>query len=180
MILVIDLEATCSEGNEIPAVDMEIIEVGAVWAQDDGAIIDRFQAFVRPVLNPVLTPFCHQLTGITQTDVNQAASWPSVARELAGFALLNSHHSKTWGSWGKYDLKQIDRDCVRHGVCSPLSDWLHINLKREFAKSRKIKEVGMTKALELSKLSLGGSHHRGLDDAINIAQLLPHTFILKV
>ena len=49
----------------------------------------------------------------------------------------------------------------------------HVNLKRRFAKSRKIKEVGMARALQMVGLPLDGSHHRGLDDARNIAKLLP-------
>ena len=34
-----------------------------------------------------------------------------------------------------------------------------------FAKARKIKEVGMARALQMVGLPLDGSHHRGLDDA---------------
>ena len=48
-----------------------------------------------------------------------------------------------------------------------------MNLKRQFAKSRKIKEVGMARALQMVGLPLDGAHHRGLDDARNIAKLLP-------
>jgi myo-inositol-1(or 4)-monophosphatase len=47
------------------------------------------------------------------------------------------------------------------------------NLKRRFAKARKIKEVGMARALQMVGLPLDGSHHRGLDDARNIAELQP-------
>ena len=39
--------------------------------------------------------------------------------------------------------------------------------------ARKIKEVGMARALQMVGLPLDGSHHRGLDDARNIAKLLP-------
>jgi len=173
MILVIDLEATCSEGNEIAAADMEIIEVGAVWAYTNGAVVSTFQAFVRPRLNNWLTEYCTNLTGISQEDVNGAHLWPAVSRQLAGFASLHAPKRLIWGSWGRYDLKQIDRDCLRHDVMNPLINWQHINLKREFAKSRKIKEVGMRKALEMSNLPLLGAPHRGLDDAVNIAKLLP-------
>ena len=58
MILVIDLEATCDEGDGLPPEHMEIIEIGAVWATADGNVLDTFQALVRPVVCPQLTQFC--------------------------------------------------------------------------------------------------------------------------
>lgn len=53
----------------------------------------------------------------------------------------------------------------------------HVNAKRVFAKKQKIgKEVGMAKACQLAGLTLEGTHHRGLDDAQNIARLMPWVF----
>ncbi|MCO4856464.1 hypothetical protein MKD49_08210 [Herbaspirillum sp. WGmk3] len=53
----------------------------------------------------------------------------------------------------------------------------HQNAKRLFAKAQRIgKEVGMTKAYALAGLELEGQHRRGLDDAVNIAKLLPWVF----
>ena len=172
-VLVIDLEATCDEGDGIPASDMEIIEIGAVWATAEGTVLDTFQALVRPVGCPQLTPFCRQLTNIQQADVDGAELFPAVAARLASFAQRHQAPGATWGSWGQFDAKQLARDCERHGIESPLAAFEHVNLKRRFAKGRKIKEVGMARALQMVGLPLDGSHHRGLDDARNIAKLLP-------
>lgn len=60
-ILVVDLEATCAE--DMAGWDMETIEIGCCWIGIDGAVLDRFQTFVRPVMNPRLTEFCSALTG---------------------------------------------------------------------------------------------------------------------
>lgn len=171
-MLVIDLEATCDEADALQA--MEIIEIGAVWATPAGEILDVFQALVRPVVHPKLTPFCRRLTGIEQIDVDGAELFPVVAHQLAAFA--QRHQSDlvmTWGSWGQFDAKQLTKDCERHGVSYPLPGFEHVNLKRQFAKARKIKEVGMARALQMVGMALEGSHHRGLDDARNIAKLLP-------
>ncbi len=172
-VLVIDLEATCDEGEGLPTTDMEIIEVGAVWATVEGTVLDTFQALVRPVVRPQLTPFCRQLTNIQQADVDSAELFPAVAARLASFARLHQIEGATWGSWGQYDAKQLVRDSARHGIASPLASFEHINLKRQFAKARRIKEVGMARALQMVGLPLDGAHHRGLDDACNIAKLLP-------
>jgi inhibitor of KinA sporulation pathway (predicted exonuclease) len=58
-ILVIDLEATCDEGPHFSTEQMEIIEIGAVWANFDGTVIDSFQTFVRPEAPRVSRRFQH-------------------------------------------------------------------------------------------------------------------------
>ncbi|MBV1777372.1 exonuclease domain-containing protein [Burkholderiaceae bacterium DAT-1] len=179
MMLIIDLEATCDEGDALPAEEMEIIEIGAVWADATGQVLAEYQSFVRPVLHPTLTPFCTQLTGIQQHDVDQAATFPAVATQLQAFAMQYEPSLRSWGSWGQYDCRQLARECARHGVPHPLSDFEHVNLKRLFARQRRIKEVGMARALAMTGLPLQGTHHRGLDDARNIARLLAHMHPLR-
>jgi inhibitor of KinA sporulation pathway (predicted exonuclease) len=173
-ILVVDLEATCSDTD--PAFDMETIEIGACWVGLDGSVIDRFQSFVRPIANPVLTDFCSRLTGITQADVDAAQHFPAAADALREFVSRHQQLGSVWASWGVYDRRQLDRDSARHGVVAPIV-LEHENLKRRFAKTRRIgKEVGMVKACELVGLTLAGTHHRALDDALNVARLLPWAF----
>ena len=127
MMLVIDLEATCDEGDGLPASDMEVIEIGAVWATAEGTVLDTFQALVRPVVRPQLTPFCRQLTNIQQADVDGAELFPAVAARLASFAQRHQAPGATWGSWGQFDAKQLARDCERHGIESPLAAFEHVN-----------------------------------------------------
>lgn len=69
-VLIIDLEATCDE--DLIESEMEIIEIGAVWVTSNGTVLDAFQALVRPITHTQLTPFCQQLTGIKQTEVDRA------------------------------------------------------------------------------------------------------------
>lgn len=175
-ILVIDLEATCDEGDALVSSDMEIIEIGAIWATPEGRVIDSFEILVRPVVHPQLTPFCQQLTGITQAAVDEAETFPAAAAQLMTFARRHQPSARaTWSSWGQFDAKQLARDCARHNVAHPLADFEHTNLKRRFAKARRMKEVGMARALQMTGLALEGTHHRALDDARNIARLLPFT-----
>ena len=171
MILVIDLEATCCDQGNITPEQMEIIELGAVWATPAGEVIDTLQRVVRPTERPTLTPFCIELTHIQQAQIDTAPSWPAVAAELAEFARL--HAGQCWGSWGKYDARQIERESARHGLADPLAGLPHHNLKATFAKRRKIKQVGMATALQIVGLELEGEHHRALADARNIARMLP-------
>jgi 3'-5' exoribonuclease 1 len=169
--LVIDLEATCDEGDHLPRDDTEIIEIGAVLV-DGGTLapVAEHQTFVRPVRHPRLTPFCTELTKITQADVAGAPLFPQAMRELTRFI---DRRDALFCSWGEYDRNQFKRDARRHGVTLPFGG-RHLNLKKSFsAQLGEERLYGMDGALRRVGLSLLGTHHRGIDDARNIARLLP-------
>lgn len=173
MILVVDLEATCADDGSITEESMEVIEIGACWATQEGVVVEQFQAYVRPILRPILTEFCVNLLGIEQTCIDSAEPFSSVVPAFQEFVSLHRAPTSSWGSWGAFDRKQIDRECLRHGIADPIG-MNHQNIKRLFAKAQRIgKEVGMAKGCELAGLAIEGAHHRALDDALNIARLLP-------
>jgi 3'-5' exoribonuclease 1 len=171
--LVIDLEATCDNGGLVPKREMEIIEIGAVLVSGEShAPVSEFQSFIRPVRHPVLTPFCTRLTSITQADVDAAPAFPEVFGRLTRW--IYSHPAPhVFCSWGDYDRTQFEQDCRFHNVPYALPH-RHLNLKRAFSERRGIgKKLGMAGALAQAGLPLTGTHHRGIDDARNIARLLP-------
>ena len=175
-ILVVDLEATCANDGSIPPAAMEIIEIGAVWALPDGIVLDRFQSFVRPLERPALTPFCMELTGIRQTDIDAAPPFPAAARMLRKFADRRRETGAIWASWGDYDRQQFARDCARHSAEYPLQ-LPHENARRIFTTRQEIgTAVSLASACELAKIKLEGNYHHALDDAINTARLLPWVF----
>jgi inhibitor of KinA sporulation pathway (predicted exonuclease) len=170
--LVIDLEATCADNGSIPKQIMEIIEIGAVLL-DGRALqpIAEFQTFVRPVRRPKLTPFCQQLTSIRQEDVDAAPRFPEALGRLV--AALWQGKDALFCSWGAYDRGQFEQDCRFHGIAYPFGAQ-HLNLKALFAQRRGMsRQLGMAAALREAGLQLRGTHHRGIDDARNIARLLP-------
>ena len=134
-ILVIDLEATCSNDESITGSSMEIIEIGACWVDPNGCILDTFQSFVRPVVNRVLTPFCTELTTITQDKVDGAPTYDQIAPMLQEFSMLHVETHSAWASWGNYDRVQFDHDSRRHGIENPVEHLPHINLKKIFASA---------------------------------------------
>jgi inhibitor of KinA sporulation pathway (predicted exonuclease) len=172
-ILMIDLEATCANDGSLPPEAMEIIEIGGVWATPEGLLLDRFQVFVRPLINPTLTPFCSALTGIEQDDVSAAELFPVAAAALHEFAARRGGEGVIWMSWGAYDLKQIERECARHAISEPLR-LPHRNAKQLFARHQHLKKpTDLAGACQLAGIKLEGSYHRALDDAMNTARLLP-------
>ena len=166
--LVIDLEATCDRSG-FPRDEMEIIEIGAVLV-DPSTLepVDEFQTFVQPVLHPQLTRFCTELTSIRQADVDDAPEFPEALRALQEWM----PGPVRFGSWGAYDKKQFEQDARLHDVKLPFGKG-HLNLKQMFADRQGCRPMGMKGALRRVGIPLQGTHHRGIDDARNIAKLLP-------
>lgn len=177
--IVVDFEATCDDRGAVPREEMEIIEIGAVRVDATSlARTGEFQLFVRPVRRPRLTPFCQKLTSIAQAYVDHAPGFPAAAAAFAAWAGAESGETAFY-SWGNYDRKQLAKDCEFHGVENPLP-YRHVNLKTAFAKHQGLrKPCGMAKALRYIGLPLEGTHHRGIDDARNIARLLPYALGLR-
>jgi len=75
-------------------------------------------------------------------------------------------------SWGRYDVGQFHLDCARHTIPFPGQfESCHINLKAKFAAWKGVRRCGMARALAQLGLAIEGSHHRGIDDARNIARI---------
>lgn len=110
-ILVVDLEATCSDDGSITPDDMEIIEIGACWTTETGVVLERFQHLVKPLIRPTLTPFCKKLVGITQEEIDRAPSFPVAAAALAAFVDESKGDDAVWMSWGNYDFNRAPRHC---------------------------------------------------------------------
>eukprot|EP00879_Flechtneria_rotunda_P017683 GHRR01018535.1.p1 GENE.GHRR01018535.1~~GHRR01018535.1.p1 ORF type:complete len:288 (+),score=86.09 GHRR01018535.1:317-1180(+) len=135
-LLVYDMEATCNQAKSLAP--GEIIEISCVIVDTKAARVQTsFQAFVRPTEHPQLDPFCIELTGIQQQQVDAAADLKTV---------LQHHHSwlqeqgmfeqgvrfvpVTWTDW---DLKlALCIECSWRRIQRPdyLCSW--VNLKRVF------------------------------------------------
>jgi 3'-5' exoribonuclease 1 len=172
-VLVLDLEATCCDRQTIKSREMEIIEIGAITIdQENLTAVSEFQTFVKPVRHPVLTDFCHNLTSISQEQVETAPTYPEAIDRLQ--AWLDRYPNFIFGSWGDYDRRQFKQDSKFHRIPYPINSE-HINLKQRFTDCQGLdSSYGMVQALELVGLPLEGTHHRGIDDARNIVKLMPY------
>ncbi|MDY6938331.1 MAG: 3'-5' exonuclease [Cyanobacteriota bacterium] len=177
-LMVLDLEATCCDKQTISRQQMEAIEIGAVMVETQNlAPVDEFQTFIQPTRNPKLTDFCRQLTSISQAQVDRAPTYPDAVDLMQQW--LARYPNFLFGSWGDYDRKQFEQDSNFHRISYPIGAE-HVNLKKFFSASQGLKKrYGMAQALELVGISLEGTHHRGIDDARNIAKLLPYILGIK-
>lgn len=165
-LIVVDLEATCWRLRTFPK-KQEIIEIAAARIDKMGEIRDEFDAFVRPVKHPELSPFCTELTTIRQQDVDQAETFPKVWERFC--AWVGKPVETCLMSWGGYDDRQMRQDCALHSLEYPFDN--HRNLKLEFSAQYGTKPRGMAEALRRLNLPLEGQHHRGRDDVRNIVRI---------
>lgn len=174
--VIFDLEATCYDDNrkdEVKPLDFvnEIIEIGAVKLDHIGKEIDRFSKFAKPKTFPKLSKFCTELTTITQEDVDNAENLDIVLEDF-----LNWCDGSTLVSWGFYDKTQMLKDMVRNDLDLPhyldiMED--HHSLKHLHGQWNNLRRsgIGMGGALKMEGIKLEGTHHRGIDDALNIAKI---------
>jgi inhibitor of KinA sporulation pathway (predicted exonuclease) len=171
LINVVDVEATCWDGQPPPGQVSEIIEIGlTVVDLAEGTRLGKHRILVRPGRSRV-SAFCTELTSLTQEDVDNGVPFTEACRLLA-----TEHESnrRPWASWGDYDRNQFTRQCAHTGTEYPFNAD-HTNAKLRFTEAHGLrKRPGMAQALEIAGLPLEGRHHRGDDDAWNIAALVLH------
>lgn len=169
-IIIIDLEATCWQSAVPEGQENEIIEIGlAVLDSETGAITQNQGILIKPQRSGV-SLFCTELTTITQDLLDKNG----VTFEEAIEKLVDEYQSDlyTWASYGHYDLNMIRKQCRSFGVPYPMVDQ-HINVKTLVGEKLGLqKPTGMNGALQFLDIPQEGTHHRGVDDAKNIAKIL--------
>lgn len=81
----IDFEATCFDDSTLKRRRniQEIIEFPVVlFNLQTGATEGEFHRYVRPVEIPILSDYCKNLTGISQSEVNSATTLQEVLKEF--------------------------------------------------------------------------------------------------
>jgi inhibitor of KinA sporulation pathway (predicted exonuclease) len=173
-ILVIDVEATCWEGEPPANQISEIIEIGlCVLDVASGERSTPRAIMVRPE-HSTLSNYCTQLTTITPEMLADGVSFADACQLLRD---EYQSHQRTWASYGDYDRLQFAKQCEASGVPYPFGR-SHINVKNLLALQLGLKkEVGLQRGEALVGLTFEGTLHRGADDAWNIAAVLDRVLL---
>jgi len=193
-VLVIDFESTCwEEKTGVPP--PEIIEFPVVLlALDTGAVLAEFHHYCQPVENPRLSPFCRQLTGISQEQVDDGVplatclvlfrQWLEAVCREHGLVFMTSATCPqqqpgpdtrlvTCVTWSDWDLSLcLDNECKRKQIRKPdcFNSWIDIRaVYRSFYNRR---PRGLNNALREVGLEFEGREHSGIADARNTARLV--------
>lgn len=170
--IVVDVESTCWDQKTPNRLQKsEIIEIGICVIDLLTLSIESSEGvFVLPQ-NSTLSQFCTDMTTITQKMLDENG----IALSEACSLLRDKYNTnnRLWISWGDYDRRQFDRQCKNpcYQAKYPFGP-THLNLKNLFAIELGLsREIGMDEALKLLGIELEGTHHRGMDDAQNIAKI---------
>lgn len=168
--LIVDLEATCCRDKSIHRTEREVIEIGAVmYDTTTRTITSEFHSVIKPVRHPNLTQFCVQLTGITQAQVDQAETFPTVFAKFSDWA--NQCSDFTLTHWGSYDRKALIADCNFHSVpyTLPITS---IDFKKLLYRKLNLGERhGLAETIKNLGLKFEGTPHSAVSDARNTARL---------
>jgi len=169
-IVVVDVESTCWDSKPPDGEVSEIIEIGvAVLAIGDKIceIEDNVGIIIKPE-NSKISKYCTTLTTLTQSQVDKGVSFERACELLRNFKTKK----RVWASWGDYDRVQFYNNCKLYNVNYPFGK-THINIKYLFTLVSSLdKELSMSQALKSLGMDTKGTHHRGIDDAFNIASIL--------
>lgn len=140
-IVIFDTECTTWEGAfkrnwSGPGEHRELIQVGAVVAQtDDFSTTANLKMLIRPRINPILSRYCIELTGISQKDLDgKGVDFPTFLRVFSMWC----------GSYGLYSFDKVvdrifDRDvlienCDLSGLAFPFNPEIFHNINEIFIR----------------------------------------------
>ena len=187
-LLVLDFEATCQEFGRIKP--QEIIELPVVLVNvRQMRVVGEFHRYIKPHFNPQLTPFCTELTGISQElvadeGISFEEAFAALHKWMQAHQLLDENGANipnmwTWVTCGDWDLKtalaihwSAEYKAAKPRRRLPLyfNEW--INIKIAFSKLYPgLKSGGMDKMLSSLHMELIGRHHSGIADSRNIARI---------
>lgn len=168
---IVDVECTCEEVQDANyARDIqEIIEIGIVTVDTKTlTIVGEASLLVEPFGE--ISDFCTKLTTLTLKQIQEEGGqrFHAACMDLQMMFLSDQ---RPWASWGDFDRRAFERQCKREHLPTPFAD-THTNLRALFAAWRgHSQRLDMPGALNSLGLTLEGTHHRGIDDARNIARI---------
>jgi inhibitor of KinA sporulation pathway (predicted exonuclease) len=148
----------------------EIVEIGACKVNlDTKSIVDQFQIYTTPKSGYV-SKSTRKFIKMKQEDLKNAVPFDTGIQKFASW--LGDDYYLC--SWGKDDKTHIINQCTRTRVNL---DWFknYNDIQKQISKlltPENMSQLGLKNALNLADLEPMGIAHRGIDDAINTAQLL--------
>ena len=177
-LICLDLEYTCWE-NSIqddwpdPQFPAEILQVGmAVFDLIQGQCLNKFSAYVRPVLNPRMSDYCANLLQISQNIIDDSPALPQVINKISSFLSDYGDDSTLVCAFGP-DCKRFVDDATRHHRESPFWPYACLNLQQEAAKVMGMADKWPEREHIKQHFQLlpSANRHDALDDALDVKVL---------
>lgn len=177
-ICVLDFEATCWSDARNDQI-REIIEFPSILFKVDKKNkvhhISEFSQYVKPVINPKLSKYCTELTGIQQYQVDNAKKIKDIYKDHSKWLVENIPLGSkfvfiTVGKWDLETMLPIEAKRYNIKLNNYYKNWK--DLKNEFQSLYKKKQVGMMDMLSKLNIKHTGRHHSGISDCKNTSEIV--------
>ncbi|KAJ3129223.1 3'-5' exoribonuclease 1 [Nowakowskiella sp. JEL0407] len=179
-LCVLDFEATCEKDSGFDF-ENEIIEFPVVLINIESNLVDaEFHKFVRPSREPILSDFCKELTGISQSQIDRADTFPKVLDQLEEWLSAFSefpYDDMMFVTDGPWDLRDfLRKQCNTSKVSRPSYLYKFVDLRLLFSQHYKHERAGLNLEAMLSIIGrrFEGRQHSGIEDTRNIARIVQH------
>lgn len=199
--IIFDLEATCWDDRrpeaDIPKEgtpeyaqfiletywqnnDMETIQIGAVKVHYKTMdIISEFNIFIKPVIHPILSDFCINLTNIQQSTIDTSGvQYREAFEKFVDWA----DNPRTYIGWGGGDYTLLHTDCSRHHKrtketfrCFPR--YKYVNGKSLYQYWVGIRSKSLKLSVNRANIKFEGEQHDALVDAKATVKVLRDAWI---
>jgi inhibitor of KinA sporulation pathway (predicted exonuclease) len=194
-LVVIDFEATCDNGAS-PTISLsrnnqEMIEFPFVLVHVDtpsekdntqsAHVLHSEQHYVLPEYSSQLTPFCTELTGITDETLKEHGK--PLWKVIKHFDKFVEEHLKDKKfciiADGEWDLRcLLQRESKNKNIPLKPHYYKFFDLRKEFKKCFPHTHVrGLSSMVEISGVNFVGRHHCGIDDCMTIVEII--NFLLR-
>ena len=156
-----------------PACRFEIIQIGAVKLDENYNEVGRFSAFIKPELYKRLHPYVAKMTGITEAELKNAASFEEVYAKFCEFAGEN----RIYCVWGSSDIRVLYRNLSYHGIIKGdiIAEYIDVQqIMAKYLKYGRGRSIGLKNAVEMLELEIDMPFHDALGDAVYTAEVFKH------
>lgn len=178
-LLILDFEANCSKDKLI--YPQEIIEFPIIPFNTESGQIEekkKFHHYCRASIP--ITKFCTDLTGISQSMVDEGTDFKIVLKLLQKWLLKHNFVNPityetnfNWVTCGNWDLQTVLPNYCKYlkiKIPNNMSDYCNMKLWYKYKTGKKPR--GMVDMLNALNLPLVGRYHSGIDDCYNICQIV--------
>jgi len=175
---ILDLEWTSWQGSvgrgwSEDFEEREIVEIGAVKLSNNPTLDEqgRMGVLTKPVINPELSDYFINLTGITQQQINEKAiDFADAINLLIEFLRPDCYPVYTFGNDGDV----LEYNCRIKSIPYPFRDGLFENIRPVFANAFKVEEYTLASGRLPEDMGFDAPHraHRAVDDCLCVAEAL--------
>lgn len=170
-LIFFDFEMLCSK-NGMLFEDMEAIRLGAVKVELETGKVTGFDRFIRPQQDSPLSPFCKELTGISDSDLKTADDFSEVFKDFLFW--VGGVKKARFYSWSTSDILRLKADAFRHNLPQATIDKItkrYVDFQAIFTKRASRTAASVEKALSFYDLSFIGEPHHPMYDAYNTLRI---------